>query len=136
MNRAEILQALQQELGGYPALDFALLFGSWARDRARPDSDVDVAIMPRGDWPLAAELVLQGRLARAIGAPVDVVRLDRAPLLVAWEVVSGGLPICGDPAVLARYRAEVALDHADAAPALERAARQYARRIAELGPPA
>lgn len=118
---------------GYPALDFAFLFGSWARDQARPESDIDVAIMPLGDWSLAAELDLQGQLSRASGAAVDVVRLDRASLLLAWEVVRDGLRLVGQPSRVARYEAEVALEHADAAPALDRAARHYARRIAELG---
>jgi len=135
VTQTELLQALRLELDGHPALDFALLFGSWARDRARPDSDVDVAVMPRGQWSLGAELDLQGRLERTLGASVDLVRLDQAPLLLAWEVVSGGLPICGEHSALVRYQASIALEHADAGPALERAARQYARRIAELGVP-
>jgi uncharacterized protein len=135
MTQAEILQLLRRELGADPNLQFALLFGSWARGQARADSDVDVAVMPCGDWPLGAELDLQGRLVRALGASVDVVRLDRAPTLLAWEVVSDGIEVCGDPSRLARYQARVALDHADAGPALERAARQYMRRIAELGVP-
>lgn len=135
MTQAEILDALRRELRAQPGLDFALLFGSWAREQARPDSDVDVAIMPREEWPLAAELDLQGRLARAVGASVDLVRLDTAPLLLAWEVVSQGIPLVGDPGRLAQYQATVALEHADFAPLLERAARRYARRIAELGVP-
>jgi predicted nucleotidyltransferase len=135
VTQTELLLALRLELDGHPELDFALLFGSWARDRARPESDVDVALMPRGEWSLAAELDLQGRFARRLGASVDLVRLDHAPLLLAWEVVSGGVPICGEHAALVRYQTSVALEDADAGPALERAARQDARRIAELGVP-
>jgi predicted nucleotidyltransferase len=135
MTQSELLRALQQELGQRADLKFALLFGSRAQGQPRPDSDVDVAIMPRGDWSFASELDLQARLAQVLKAPVDLVRLDQASLLLAWEVVSKGLPICGEPGLVARYQAEVALEHADASPALERAARHYARRIAELGVP-
>lgn len=56
MTQAELMLILQQELSRHPGLHFALLFGSWARGEARPGSDVDVAIMPLEDWPLAAEL--------------------------------------------------------------------------------
>ena len=135
MTQAELLLTLRQELAGYPALGFALLFGSWAREQTRPGSDVDVAIMPLEDWPLAAELDLQGKLARAVRASVDLVRLDRAAPLLAWEVVSKGLVIVDPANHFARYQARVALEHADAAPALARAALHYARRLAELGPP-
>lgn len=126
---------LRQELADYPGLGFALLFGSWASEQARPGSDVDVAILPLEDWPLAAELDLQGKLARAVGASVDLVRLDRAAPLLAWEVVSKGLLIVDPAQRFARHQARVALEHADAAPALARAARHYAKRLAELGPP-
>jgi hypothetical protein len=135
MTQAELMLALRQELERHPALDFALLFGSWARGHARSGSDVDVAIMPIGDWSLSSELDLQGKLARAVGASVDVIRLDQVSLLIAWEVVKDGLLIVGPPSRLARYQARVALEHADAGPALARAARHYARRIAELGVP-
>jgi predicted nucleotidyltransferase len=135
MDRAALLKTLERLLQSCPALDFALLFGSRARDRARSDSDVDVAIMPVGDWSLATELALQGQLALAVGASVDLVRLDRAPLLLAWEVVRDGIPIVGAADRVARYQAEVALEHADAGPALESAARLFARRIAERGVP-
>jgi predicted nucleotidyltransferase len=135
MTQDELLQRLRRELCAHPGLDFALLFGSWARERQHPGSDVDVAIMPREDWSLAAEVDLQGQLAAALGAEVDLVRLDEAPLLVAWEVVSNAIPICGEPQRWARYQAEIALEHADAGPDLDRAARHYARRIAELGVP-
>lgn len=133
--RAELLRALQLELGQRADLEFALLFGSHADGQPRPDSDVDVAVMPRGEWSFAAELDLQARLAQVLGAPVDLVRLDQASLLLAWEVVRKGVHICGNPERVARYQAEVALEHADAGPALQRAARHYARRVAELGVP-
>ena len=135
MTTEELVRALQEELTGHPQVDFAVLFGSWARSQARSDSDVDVAFMPVGEWTLAEELDLQGTLSRAAGASVDLVRLDAAPLLLAWEGVSGGMWLCGDQSRFARYRAEVALEHAEMAPLLDRTARHYARQIAELGVP-
>lgn len=135
MTRAELLETLREALRDHPGIQFALLFGSWALGHQRDASDVDVAFMPAADWTFREELDLQARLARAARASVDLIRLDRAALPVAWEVVRDGVPIIGDDAPLARYRARVALEHADAAPALERAARHYARRIAERGVP-
>jgi predicted nucleotidyltransferase len=135
MTLAELLALLRRELIEYPGLVFAVLFGSWARNRVRPDSDVDVAFLPAGDWTLSLELDLQARLTRALGRSVELVRLDQAPLLLGWEVVKHGLFISGDADSFAQYQTHVALEHADAAPLIERAARHYARRIAELGVP-
>jgi len=56
-----------------------MLFGSAVSGRMRPESDVDVGIVPVDpDLPLGAELELQASLEHACGRPVDVIRLDRA----------------------------------------------------------
>ena len=58
----------------------------------RPDSDVDVGIVPNEDGPsLAEELALQAELSRACGREVDLVRLDHADLLLRWEVARDGV---------------------------------------------
>ena|SRR5688572_24234184 len=135
MTQAQLIERLRGALAPCASLELAVLFGSWARGNPRNDSDVDVAILPTSDWELAAELELQGKLTLAAKADVDLVRLDQAPILLRWEVVRHGVLIVGDEGRYAHYRAEVLIEHADIAPLLERTARHYARRIAELGVP-
>jgi predicted nucleotidyltransferase len=69
-------------LTGCEGVRVALLFGSHARGKARPGSDVDVAIVgAQVDVP-----ALSARLSERLGAEVDVVRLDDeagVPLLEA-----------------------------------------------------
>jgi uncharacterized protein len=74
--------ALAAHLAAEPAIVCAWLFGSRARGTARPDSDVDVAVLaelPRGierhDW----KWDLEARLTTALRLPVQVVLVDRAP---------------------------------------------------------
>ncbi|HZL17248.1 MAG TPA: nucleotidyltransferase domain-containing protein [Polyangia bacterium] len=64
----------------------AYLFGSHARGTARDASDIDVAILVRGDPPSTLEglgLDISADLERDLGCPVDLVVLNRGP----WDLV-------------------------------------------------
>lgn len=85
----------------------AALFGSRARGRARPTSDVDVGIVP--DNPalsLRKELDLAATLSAAVGKEVDVVRLDADNPLLGREVAQHGVCLFeAEPGLFAAYRA-------------------------------
>ena len=136
---AHLVARLQAVLRAGPPMRLALLFGSAATGILRPDSDIDVAILP-GDasLSLAAELALQAELSRAVGREVDLVRLDHAPTLVKWQVAKNGIPLlAADGVVLSRFLATTAGEYFDFAPALERAQERFRRRlIAGAGRPA
>jgi predicted nucleotidyltransferase len=71
----------------------AWLFGSVARGTARPDSDVDVGVLYRKTPPLTFEglcLDLEGDLERALGLPVQLVVLNRAPAELIVRVLRDG----------------------------------------------
>jgi predicted nucleotidyltransferase len=75
---------IRQALRDGPPLRLAILFGSRARRSARPDSDVDIAILPVDPaLSLLDEGLLAASLERATGASIDLVRLDRAALIAA-----------------------------------------------------
>jgi predicted nucleotidyltransferase len=58
------------------ALQIAILFGSRARGAARPDSDMDLAILPVDpELPRRDENEFVAELERATGAQVDLVHL-------------------------------------------------------------
>ena len=86
MNASE--NALRGTLENWPGLRLAVLFGSSARGEAHADSDLDVGVLlaPGAD----SESALQVALARATGRGVDVVRLDRAPPLLRFEIARDG----------------------------------------------
>lgn len=126
-----MLDALRGALAEGPALRLAMLFGSVARGRQRPDSDVDIAILPRDpDLPLAAELDLQNGLAKAAGREVDLVRIDHASVLLAWEIAKHGRVLLAEPAWEApRFLARAAIEHADFAESVAPAQRLFLRRL-------
>lgn len=129
----DLLDAARSVVAQGPPLLLAAIFGSAARGALRPDSDLDVAIVPvDADLPLAAELDLQAALSRATGREVDLVRLDRAPTLVRWQVARGGVVVFEKTdGEWPRFVAAAAIEHADFAESLAPAAELYRRRLAE-----
>ncbi len=125
------LDVVRTILGEGPPLRLALLFGSHARGRARPDSDVDIGVIPVDPaLPLRDELHLQARLERACGRPVQLVRLDHSSTLLKWEAARHGVPlIVRSPTDHSRFVAHAALEHADLGPALARAAALFHARL-------
>jgi predicted nucleotidyltransferase len=133
MSDAGLLERLRQALHDGPKLRLALLFGSHARNQARADSDVDVAILPAdSQLALADELALQARLSSAAAREVDLVRLDHCYPAIRWRVANEGVLLLADPAFEAsRFRARAGIEHADYAPQLRRAAEQFRRSVAQ-----
>lgn len=74
----------------------AYLFGSQATGRARPDSDIDVAVLLEENADPESFLDLRLRLASAFErtadvGPVEVVILNEAPLRLQGRVLSEGV---------------------------------------------
>ena len=69
------------------------LFGSQAKDRTRPDSDVDLAVLvrPEGQDLFDLELKLDSQISRLeCEHQVEVLVLNRAPVTMQFEIVSTG----------------------------------------------
>ena len=93
----DIDERIRLALGERHDISLAYLFGSCVSGTARPDSDVDVAIL--FDHPPTPALL--DRLTEDLGAAterrVDLVVLNTAPPLLAREVIARGhLVICRD----------------------------------------
>lgn len=80
-----------------PRIAAAWLFGSQARGTARPDSDVDVAVLygepPAWSSPGGA-FDVEGDLERRTRRSVQVVVLDTAPVDLVHRVLRDGILLC------------------------------------------
>lgn len=96
----------------------AWLLGSRARGTARPDSDVDVAVL-LGPVAGRAELTwdLEARLSAALRLPVQVVAVDTAPADLVHRVLRDGrLLIDRDRARRLRFEVRKRNEYFDMAP--------------------
>jgi len=101
---AEAIRRLVAWLEAQPDVAAAWLFGSRARGDARPESDIDLAVLPAAggaEDPLRRRLRWGLAASRAAGlaeAELDLVTLDTAPILLAFAVArEGRLLVDHDP---------------------------------------
>ena len=108
----EIAPAVGSELERFPHLTFAVLFGSAASDRLRPDSDVDVAVYGASagrleieqEREIDRETEIQIALERATQRNVELLVMNRAPATVcAAALTSGRVVLMRDAAFCSRY---------------------------------
>ena len=108
----EITAAVGGGLERFPQLTFAVLFGSAAAGRMRPDSDIDVAVYGAAggrleieqDREIDRETELQIALERATQRNVELLILNRAPATVcAAALTTGRIVLMRDREFYTRY---------------------------------
>ena len=115
---------LREVLDGHPGIRQALVFGSVAAGRGRPDSDLDIAV--EADHPLdAAEKTrLIEAFAVATGRPVDLIDLKTASVPLLGQVLAHGHRILGSNADHAALIRRHLFDAADFQPYIDRMLRE------------
>ena len=130
MIEAELSKRVRAALSGRDDVKLAIAFGSRVRGQARPDSDLDLAVLAPG----ADLLALRAHLSRAAGVEVDVVSLENATIPLLEAVVRDGQTLYeAAPGQLARFRFralnELELDR----PRFLRTRDAWLKRVAERG---
>ena len=64
---------IRQVLARHGSIRMAILFGSLAKERATPQSDLDLAIQMDALLTAETKMALIGALSQAIGRPVDLI---------------------------------------------------------------
>lgn len=98
----------------FPEVIGAWLFGSVARDAARPDSDIDLAVWCGARIDPLRRLDAQRDLELALDADVDLVDLASAgPLLRVQAMHDGLLLLEADAGAVTEFHARSLGEHAD-----------------------
>jgi predicted nucleotidyltransferase len=123
-----VIEALREALCGRKDVRLALLFGSRARGRARPDSDADVAVLGKS----LDLLRLASDLSDAAGVEVDVVSLEDPGYPLLNVILREGLLLHeGERGAAAAWRARAWLQAETDRPWFERMRDAFLRRLAE-----
>nr|WP_315187835.1 nucleotidyltransferase domain-containing protein [uncultured Albidiferax sp.] len=125
------LSALRDALHAHGGLQLVMVFGSVARQTARADSDIDVAVL--ADAPLDAErkMRLVDTIARSTGRAVDLVDLATAGQPLAGQILQHGHRLLGTAAAQAAWATRTLLDANDFLPYVQRTLAE--RRLAWIG---
>jgi predicted nucleotidyltransferase len=113
----------------------AALFGSHARNRARPNSDLDVAILPTTADPTCRRRLVTRAAAALSGlvpsGRVDVVLVDEAPELLRQRIFKHGRVVLQrNPADWRAWRVRTMREHGDREPYRRMLRNAQARRLA------
>jgi predicted nucleotidyltransferase len=79
--------AIRQVFKKYPSVQAVYLFGSYVNGTARPDSDLDLAIVPRDSSARQQTLEIMADLVRHVYDRVDLVFLDVRDVVLRFEAV-------------------------------------------------
>lgn len=124
-------ETLKKALQAHSGLRLALLFGSCALGKERPDSDVDVAVDMGGVMAAEQHVTLISDLALATGRAVDLIDLRTVGEPLLGQILQSGRRIGGEHAVHAQYITRHVMDVEDFVPYQERILRE--RRQAWIG---
>lgn len=134
MSGLDLVERLRAFLDGLEGIVCVYLFGSVARGSARPDSDVDVAVLFERDSPstLAESGVgVSGELERRLGCAVDLVVLNRASADLVHRVLRDGIVVVDrDPSTRMRFEVRARNAYFDLKPVLDEY-RRVRRRVGD-----
>jgi predicted nucleotidyltransferase len=130
-------ERLRQTVASFPEVRLAVLFGSTARGKAGPRSDVDIGVLLDPDTPDVRSRV-EYEIGRAVGGrEVDLIFLKDAPPLLRFEVARDGVVLRQDQDGLwTGFKAQAMIDWWDWEPIasrIEAALIERLRRKVEYG---
>jgi len=117
MDFEKIAQKIRHFVARESHVKFCYLFGSFARGTAGPLSDIDIAIyLDARVNAFQKRLILMERLAKELGTEkFDLVVLNRAPIVLQFEVVKNGVVLKEDRPRRVVYESRVMRDYLDSA---------------------
>ena len=118
-------------LNRFPSVELALLFGSVAAGRQRPDSDLDIAVAANHRLTADEKMDIIASLAEATGRPIDLVDLRQVGEPLMGQILTHGWRLMGSDLAYAPWITRHVLNQADFVPYRDRVLAE--RRAAWIG---
>ena len=122
---------LQDVLTRFPKLVLALVFGSVAEGRQRPDSDLDIAVAAKQALTTVEKMDIIAALAEQTGRPVDLIDLKVVAEPLLGQIVLHGRRLLGSNGEYGRLISRHLFEQADFMPYRNRILAE--RRAAWIG---
>lgn len=107
---------LRLVLKNFPRIEQAILFGSVASGKARPDSDLDLAVGAPSALTADEKLALITSLALQTGRPIDLIDLKVAAEPLLGQILRHGRRLLGSNTAYAQLITRHVMDQADFLP--------------------
>lgn len=118
-------------LTNFPAIELAVLFGSVAQGRQRPDSDIDIAVDAGRALTVADKVALIEALAERTGRPIDLIDLKTVSEPLLGQIVRHGSRLRGSDSAHGQLISRHLFEQADFMPYRSRILAE--RRAAWIG---
>lgn len=92
---AELNARIMEVLRRHGSIRLAILFGSLARQRATPGSDLDLAVLMQAPLSAGDKMALIAELAQAVGRPVDLIDLNATGEPLLGQILKHGVRLYG-----------------------------------------
>ena len=115
---------MREVLSGFADIYLAVLFGSVAKESARVDSDLDIAVLANHKLSSNEKIQLIEAFAQKIGRPVDLIDLFDPPQPLLGQIIKTGRKILGTDDAFANLVYRNLVDQADFLPLRSRALRE------------
>jgi len=115
---------MREVLSGFADIHLAVLFGSVAKETARADSDLDIAVLANHKLSTDEKIQLIEAFAQKIGRPVDLIDLFDPPQPLLGQIIKTGRRILGTDDAFANLVFRNLVDQADFLPLRSRALRE------------
>ena len=115
---------MREVLSGFADIYLAVLFGSVAKESARVDSDLDIAVLANHKLSTDEKIQLIEAFAQKIGRPVDLIDLFDPPQPLLGQIIKTGRRILGTDDAFANLVYRNLVDQADFLPLRSRALRE------------
>ena len=108
-------------LARYPSIKLGIVFGSLAKERATPESDLDLGVAATQSLDTVMKTTLIEALAEITGRPVDLVDLQAVSGPILQQVLTQGqLIYCTDQMLYAALIRDMLLNQSDMMPYYDR----------------